>query len=81
MQDRATTRALFKPWGGRRGLNPQRPEPQSGALPIELLPPFPCDYSNWGESCQKGRLVLWGGEKCLVAAHADVLESHGAQTR
>jgi hypothetical protein len=25
--------------------------------------------------------VLWGGEKCLTAAHADVLESHGAQTR
>ena len=42
-------------WGGRRGLNPQRPEPQSGALPIELLPPFLLDYSNWGESCQKGR--------------------------
>jgi hypothetical protein len=39
---------------------------------------FVTDYSNWDESCQKGRFVLWGGEKCLVAAHADVLESHGA---
>ena len=39
-------------WGGRRELNPQRPEPQSGALPVELLPPFLRDYSNWGESCQ-----------------------------
>ncbi len=27
-------------WGGRWGLNPQRPEPQSGALPIELRPPL-----------------------------------------
>ena len=26
-------------WGGRRESNPQRPEPQSGALPVELLPP------------------------------------------
>ncbi len=26
-------------WGGRRDLNPQQPEPQSGALPIELRPP------------------------------------------
>jgi hypothetical protein len=42
---------------------------------------FVTDYSNWGESCQTGHLVLWGGEKCLTAAHADVLESHGAQTR
>ena len=48
-----------RPWGGRRGLNPQRPEPQSGALPIELLPPFLLDYSNWGESCQRR-----GGEGC-----------------
>src|SRR5271156_6129815 len=26
-------------WGGRRELNPQPSEPQSDALPIELLPP------------------------------------------
>ena len=29
----------LKDWGGRRESNPQRPEPQSGALPVELLPP------------------------------------------
>src|SRR5208337_5028314 len=28
-----------KPWGGRRELNPQPSEPQSDALPVELLPP------------------------------------------
>ncbi len=28
-----------KNWGGRRDLNPQPSEPQSDALPIELLPP------------------------------------------
>ena len=33
-------------WGGRRESNPQQPEPQSGALPVELLPPQPNDYSN-----------------------------------
>src|SRR5215467_8934684 len=27
-------------WGGRRESNPQQPEPQSGALPVELLPPW-----------------------------------------
>ena len=26
--------------GGRRGSNPRHPEPQSGALPTELQPPF-----------------------------------------
>src|SRR5436189_5892731 len=29
----------LKRWGGRWESNPQRPEPQSGALPVELLPP------------------------------------------
>src|ERR1017187_4011735 len=29
----------LKHWGGRRELNPQPSEPQSDALPIELLPP------------------------------------------
>ena len=29
----------LKNWGGRRESNPQQPEPQSGALPVELLPP------------------------------------------
>ena len=33
------SRKVSKFWGGRRESNPQRPEPQSGALPIELLPP------------------------------------------
>ncbi len=27
-------------WGDRRGSNPRQPEPQSGALPTELRPPF-----------------------------------------
>src|ERR1035437_1501193 len=26
-------------WGGMWGLNPRLPEPQSGALPTELIPP------------------------------------------
>src|ERR1700746_219892 len=29
----------YRLWGGRWESNPQRPEPQSGALPVELLPP------------------------------------------
>ena len=42
-----------KGWGGRWELNPQRPEPQSGALPIELLPPYPVDCSTGLKECQK----------------------------
>src|SRR5207302_1157931 len=30
---------LLKNWGGKRESNPQPPEPQSGALPVELFPP------------------------------------------
>jgi hypothetical protein len=33
-------------WGGKRESNPQPPEPQSGALPVELFPPQPEDYNN-----------------------------------
>src|SRR5579872_1177029 len=33
-------------WGGRRESNPQPSEPQSGALPVELLPPQDLHYSN-----------------------------------
>ena len=29
----------FMSWGGRRDLNPRHSEPQSDALPAELLPP------------------------------------------
>src|SRR5690348_18271814 len=39
---------LLKTWGGRWESNPQRPEPQSGALPVELLPPLFRNYSNRG---------------------------------
>jgi hypothetical protein len=38
---------------------------------------FLSDYSNWGESCQKCGEGVW--QRNLVAAHAYVLESHGAQ--
>ena len=80
----------FEMWGGRRELNPQRPEPQSGALPIELLPPYPVDYSNWVEKLserlsgkesvpkkeEKLRARLHSG---LGSPDAHVFESHGAQ--
>ena len=33
-------------WGGRRESNPQPSEPQSGALPVELLPPESFDYNK-----------------------------------
>jgi hypothetical protein len=33
-------------WGGKRESNPQPPEPQSGALPVELFPPQELHYSN-----------------------------------
>jgi hypothetical protein len=31
--------SLLRNWGGKRESNPQPPEPQSGALPVELFPP------------------------------------------
>ncbi len=31
---------MFIKVGERRDSNPRHPEPQSGALPAELLPPF-----------------------------------------
>ena len=37
-------------WGGRRESNPQRPEPQSGALPVELLPPRLAIITSGGKS-------------------------------
>ena len=35
-----------KIWGGKRESNPQPPEPQSGALPVELFPPQDINYSK-----------------------------------
>src|SRR5947207_1863638 len=43
---RTTYWLAWKQWGGRWESNPQRPEPQSGALPVELLPPCPINYNN-----------------------------------
>ncbi len=39
----------LKNWGGRRESNPQQPEPQSGALPVELLPPDSSIITGSGE--------------------------------
>ena len=35
----ATIPSHFDEWGGIWGSNPRHPEPQSGALPTELIPP------------------------------------------
>ena len=37
-------------WGGKRESNPQPPEPQSGALPVELFPPQKTHYSKQGDA-------------------------------
>ncbi len=69
-------------WGGRRELNPQRPEPQSGALPVELLPPQIFDYSNSLKgllemgNCETARIFSARG---LTSPDSDVLESHGTE--
>jgi hypothetical protein len=66
-------------WGGRWESNPQQPEPQSGALPVELLPPLPNDYSNHGGAVAKAvhrspREIPWtslrAGPRPLVKARA-----------
>jgi hypothetical protein len=56
-------------WGGKRESNPQPPEPQSGALPVELFPPQELHYSNLA-----GRSRLSCTDR-LDAAYAYVLES------
>src|ERR1700719_1450789 len=38
-RSRSTKRGSKASWGGRRDLNPRLSEPQSDALPAELLPP------------------------------------------
>ena len=84
---------MVKFWGGRRESNPQRPEPQSGALPVELLPPrvaiITRGEENWVASSagpRSCRALLgldgpWAAvpSVVLVAAYADVFESHGAE--
>src|SRR4051812_8915181 len=47
-------RKCFSLWGGRWESNPQRPEPQSGALPVELLPPCPINYNNQARARRLG---------------------------
>lgn len=42
--------------GGRWDLNPQRPDPQSGALPIELRPPF--DAETLSQNRRFGKLFI-----------------------
>ena len=44
----------FEFWGGRRESNPQRPEPQSGALPVELLPPYLLIITTGRTTVRKG---------------------------
>ena len=36
-----------KKWGGIWGSNPRHPEPQSGALPTELIPPYDAVCLGW----------------------------------
>ena len=38
--EKAGAAGLFAVWGGIWGSNPRHPEPQSGALPTELIPPY-----------------------------------------
>src|SRR5216684_1041926 len=44
-----------KIWGGKRESNPQPPEPQSGALPVELFPPHLLIITTEIRGCQNGR--------------------------
>ena len=40
LDKKAGAAGLFAVWGGIWGSNPRHPEPQSGALPTELIPPY-----------------------------------------
>ena len=58
-------------WGGKRDSNPQPPEPQSGALPVELFPPQELHYSNWpgrkDVRLREGEAQLWSSRASPVA--------------
>src|SRR5437588_5138776 len=68
----------LKHWGGRWESNPQRPEPQSGALPVELLPPYLLIIAT---RCQRSTTRNQGNvnETPLGAANANIFEAHSAQ--
>jgi hypothetical protein len=74
-------------WGGKRESNPQPSEPQSGALPVELFPPPPSDYSNYRGSRGATEYSRWhwsmqvcdGVLRDLAAPDANVFESQRAQ--
>src|SRR5713101_6999112 len=56
----------LKHWGGRRELNPQPSEPQSDALPIELLPPQRMIVQTM--IVQTTSIAIAAGVRCLTGA-------------
>ena len=68
-------------WGGRWDLNPRHSEPQSDALPAELLPPYSGTAYYRTASRREGsntwnavpRLVQWLNH-CGVAGTADFVD-------
>ena len=61
----------LKDWGGRRESNPQQPEPQSGALPVELLPPDASIITGSGERREAlGSWLLALGFRRQASGHA-----------
>ena len=58
----AGTAGLFNAWGGIWGSNPRHPEPQSGALPTELIPPcLPLYCKPISQLCQEDEHFLCRG--------------------
>ena len=71
-------------WGGRWESNPQRPEPQSGALPVELRPPFregnyrvELDYSRWKTSSRGPSLGFSASEFVIVEVYLSTVRGSG----
>ena len=55
LDKKAGTAGLFAVWGGIWGSNPRHPEPQSGALPTELIPPNDILYKLHAEAVHLAR--------------------------
>src|SRR5258708_37475354 len=82
-------------WGGNRESNPQPPEPQSGALPVELFPPHLLIIATEIRDCQNRRapaseiqdknvVIPTGaqrGERSGEPALSECSESKGSQSR
>jgi hypothetical protein len=68
---------MAKFWGGRRGSNPQQPEPQSGALPLSYGHRLGEDSK--GTSSSEPAKQIFGGWRTIAAGVLKGSDGRNAQ--